>query len=107
MLPQQVDGIGIGNGAAWVGRLAGHLVGSVHVQKISADEGIVLAGSSQGGCVVHVSFFFPLHVSQGKGSLHGPAIVHLDQTLVRIIEKQGLESRIAAIEGQSDVDQHP
>ena len=57
MLPRQVDGIGIGNGAAWVGRLAGHLVGSVHVQKISADEGIALAGSLQGGCVVHVSFF--------------------------------------------------
>ena len=58
MLTRQLDGIGIGNGAARVRRLAGHLVGSVHVQKISADEGIALTGSSQGGGVVHVSSFF-------------------------------------------------
>ena len=56
MLTWQVDGIGVGNGAPWVG----HLVGSIHIQKISADEGIVLAGSWQGRCVVHVFLFTSL-----------------------------------------------
>ena len=46
-------------------------------------------------------------MSQGKWPLYCPAIVYLDQTLVCIIEKQGLESRIATSEGQSDVDQYP
>ena len=104
MLTWQVNGIGIGDGASRVRWLTGHLVGAVHVLKILADEGIALAGSSQRCCVVHV---FLLHVSQGKGSFHRPAIVYLDQTLVHIIEKQGLESEIAASESQSDVDQHP
>lgn len=46
VLDRQVDGIGISNGASRVGRLTGHLVGSVHVQEIPAKEGIALTGSS-------------------------------------------------------------
>jgi len=37
--------------------------------------------------------------------LHRTTIVHLDQTLVSIIEKQSLESRVTTAEGQADVDQ--
>ena len=92
LLTQQVNGIVMGNGASWVRRLTGHLFSSVHVQEIPADEGVALAGSSQRPCVVHVFVF--LQVSQGKGHLYRPANFYLVQTLVRIIEKQGLKSRL-------------
>lgn len=103
MLTWEVDGISVSNGTSQV-RSPGNLVGSVHVQEIPVNEGIVLIGSSQRCCVMH---FFFLHVSQGNGPLVCPAIVYLDQTLIHIIEKQGLESLIATDEGQSDVDQRP
>ena len=83
MLTRQVDGIGIGNGTSWVGRLTRHLVGSVHVQKISADERIALTVSSQRRHVVHVfCFFFLFSYTSSKGI--GPCTVQQLSTWTRL-----------------------
>ena len=56
MLTQQVNGIGIGNGTLQVRSLTRHLVGTVHVQEVLGNDGIHMAGSSQGVSVLHSSY---------------------------------------------------